>query len=171
MARLGRAKDKSSLCEAVTSHVETRASHSNLFEAKGVLMKTEQVAYRPGVVVVAVGLASLLLLQGCYVKWDDETIIGQEDTAFPGASVERGCVVEIERGERSFPPDYKVLFQKPDSHARFTRHAGASSKLEVGKCYEWKLGFRDPSLEDISKEGLEAASKEIASDTVRALDP
>lgn len=62
--------------------------------------------------------------------------------------------------------------QKPDdSQARFTRHAGASSKLEVGKCYEWKLGIRDPSLEDISKEGLGAASKEIASDTVRAIDP
>ncbi len=134
-------------------------------------MKIMQVVYRSAL-LVAVGLAALLLLQGCYVKWDDETIIGQEDTALPGASVERGCVVKIERGERSFPPDYKILFQKPDdSHATFTRNAGASSKFDVGKCYEWKLGFRDPSLEDISKDGLEAASKEIASDTVRAIDP
>ena len=134
-------------------------------------MKISQMVYRP-VLLVASGLAAVFLLQGCNIKWGDKTIIGKEDTASPGSPVEKGCVVKEERGERSFPPDYKILFQKPDDrNTTFYRHAGASSKLEVGKCYEWKLGFRDPSIKDISKEGLEAASKEIASDTVCAIEP
>jgi hypothetical protein len=121
--------------------------------------------------VIALAMAALFLFQGCYIDVDGERI-GNEDTAFPWASVEGGCVVKIERGERSFPPDYKISFRKPDdSTATFARHAGASSNLEVGKCYEWKLGPRDPSIEEISKEGLEAASKEIASDTVHMINP
>jgi hypothetical protein len=118
----------------------------------------------------ALELAALLLFQGCYIEACGKHV-GLHDTADPGADFERGCVVKIEHGERSFPPDYNILFQNPDdSNATFTRHAGASSHLEVGKCYEWKLGFRDPSVEGISKEGLKAASKEIAFDTVHAID-
>jgi len=133
-------------------------------------MKIRQAAYRP--LVVVVGLTALLLLHGCYIKWGDETVVGQKDTALPGASVERGCVVKIEHGEHSFPPDFVVLLHQPsDSRATFTRHASASSTLEVGKCYEWKLGIRDPSINDIAKEGLKAASREIASDTVRTINP
>ena len=121
--------------------------------------------------VIALQVAALFLFQACYIDVDGKRI-GQEDTAYPGASVEKGCVVNIEHGERSFPPDYNILFQKTDdSSATFTRHAAASSHLEVGKCYEWKLGFRDPSIEGISKEGLAAASKEIASDTVHEINP
>lgn len=124
-------------------------------------------------ILVAVGVAAFTFLQGCYVKWGDETIIGQEDTAFPGASIERGCVVRIERGGKIFPPDYKILFQEHGGNSEtFTRHAGASSKLEVGKCYEWKLGIRDPSLQDIAEDGsVINAMKEIASDTIHEIEP
>jgi carbonic anhydrase/acetyltransferase-like protein (isoleucine patch superfamily) len=121
---------------------------------------------------LAVRVAALLLLQGCYVKWGDETIIGQEDTAFPGASIEKGCVVKIEPVEwRSFPPKYKVLLQDPNDRAKtFSRNAGASHKLEVGNCYEWKLGIRDPSLEDMATDPIEGM-REISSDTVREIHP
>jgi hypothetical protein len=123
------------------------------------------------VIVIAFEAVALLISQGCNIKWDDKVVVGKDDTSLPGSPLERGCVLKIELGERSFPPDYNILFHNPDdSSATFTRHAGASSHLEVGKCYEWKLGFRDPSIEGISKEGLKAASKEIASDTVHAID-
>lgn len=71
---------------------------------------------------------------------------------------------------RWYPPDYKILFHKPgDSSATFTRNSEAL-KLEVGKCYEWKLGFRDPSIEDLVKDGVDGM-KDIASDTVREISP
>lgn len=117
--------------------------------------------------------ATLVLLcsQGCYVKVGDETILGQEDTAFPNASIERGCVVKIERGNKSFPPDYVVLFHKvDDSRETFVRNAKSTSDLKVGKCYEWKLGFHDASVGSVLTDGLEAM-KAISSDTVREIVP
>jgi hypothetical protein len=131
-------------------------------------MKTRQATYRP--LLLAVGLAALFLLQGCYVEWGDGKRIGQDDTAFPGASVERGCVVKIESGGRLFPPDYRILFRNPsDGTSAFTRKA-EGLKLEVGKCYEWKLGFRDPSLDDLAKDGFDGM-KEISNDTVHEISP
>src|SRR6185369_118052 len=65
-------------------------------------MKIRQAAYRP--LAVVVGLTALLLFQGCYIKWGDETVVGQKDTALPGASVERGCVVKISTENIRFLP-------------------------------------------------------------------
>lgn len=110
------------------------------------------------------GVAVVLLLQGCYVKWGDEIIVGQEDTAFPGASIEKGCVVEIDRSRDWYPPGSdKVLFKELDPpYKLFDRWAELGSKLQVGKCYEWKLGFRDA--------WWPADMMAVSSDTVREIE-
>ena len=111
---------------------------------------------------------ALLLLQGCYVDVGDKRY-GQEDTAFPNADIEGGCVVSIERGGKLFPPDYVVMFRKLDgSRETFERNAEAGAKLTVGKCYEWKLGFHDGSIGSLFEDGVDAM-KAIASDTLREI--
>jgi hypothetical protein len=83
------------------------------------------------------------LLQACYVEVDGKRY-GQQDTAFPGADIEKGCVLEIERGKSWYPPEPStVLLRDLDGHEQFSRYADFGAGLEVGKCYQWKLGFGD----------------------------
>ena len=124
--------------------------------------------------MVALELTALVVFQGCYVEVDGKRY-GQQDTAFPGASVERGCVVKIEPGERLFLTNYKIQFRKLDgSNEQFMRYSDSGyhdgKKIEVGKCYEWKMGLGDPSFKDVYKDGTESL-RSISSDTLREIDP
>lgn len=118
-----------------------------------------EVICRSGIVLV-LGLAVLLLSQGCYIEVDGKRY-GKQDTALPGAKIEKGCVIEIERAGIAYPPEPStVLFENLEGNERFSRYAAIHAKLEIGKCYEWKLG-----LGDILSGKLGA----VAADTVREI--
>lgn len=95
-------------------------------------------------IMIAMKVAAVIFLQGCYVKYKDKVIIGDEDVSLPDAKIESGCVKEVTPGTLWYPPEPSdVRFKGPDG-GEFKRYVPFGEEVEVGKCYQWKLKLGNP---------------------------
>src|SRR5262245_37461820 len=93
-------------------------------------------------VVFAVGAA--FFFQGCYVKFGEKTILGKEDVSLPGAKLESGCVMSVKKGTSAYPPEPSDVRFSDSKGLEFNRYVPMGTKVEVGKCYQWKMKLGNP---------------------------